>query len=484
MESRRTFLTGLTGAGVGAVAGVGVARTCAAGQNPPAGASPLATTEIGLVGDGSVDEVPVLQRLLVDAAEGGGGMVLLPPGQYRIARTLQVPQQVTLAFAPGARLVGDQAITIDGGIDAGLHQIFDGVRARFAPGTVQWVYPQWWGARGDGSHDDTEALQTAIRAHNVFLPAGQYRTTRELIVGNRTTIVGVGNSWSSTPTTDSWIQYDGPADPRTAVLRVSAYPVGSEPADAISSVHVEKVVLSGGGRAGFGLYSVYCTNDSSFSDITARHCTQHGFFISHQWYSSYRNLVARNNAGCGITIGGVFEGWQDSGVNGVLFDNLRAAENGTDRRFRESERRRWGYGILFRPGAGATLRQIVSESNYGPGLIYDLGPRCSNRIEGVYLEGNGVGAHKDGAASRPWGLVVLGHRNARANRVSSVYLRGEIGLKDAQAVWLAEEAPAGPLVLEDLSFGHYLHAEWDRYRLQGYIYPGLRNHVVGHRPRG
>lgn len=484
MESRRHFLTGLTGAGLGAVAGVGIARTCAVGQEPRTDARPVPLAESDLAGDGSTDDFEALDRLLRVKADQAGGTVVLPPGEYRLGDALRIPSGVTLSFTPGARLSGEQQVTVEGGIEAGLHQVFDGVRVRFAPGRVQWVLPQWWGARGDGSHDDTAALQAAIQAHNVFLPAGKYRTTRELVVTNRTTLVGVGNSWSSTDTTDSWIQYDGPENPDAAVLRVAASPVGTEPRDAISSVHLERLVLDGGRKAGYGLYSVYCTNDSTFTDVTARFCTQHGFFIAQQWYSSYRNLVARNNSGCGITIGLVPRGWQDRGVNGVLFDNLRAAENGSDGRFSEADRVRWGYGVLFRPGAGATLRQLVSERNFGPGLIYDLGPRCSNRVESVYLEANGIAARRAGASTRAWGLVVIGHRNARANRVSSVYLGGEIDRPSAQSVWLTGEAPAGTVVLEDLSYGHHLHADWPRYRLDGYVYDGLRRFVVGQQPTG
>ena len=44
------------------------------------------------------------------------------------------------------------------------------------------------------------------------------------------------------------------------------------------------------------------------------------------------------------------------------------------------------------------------------------------------------------------------------------------------------EAMAGDLVLEDLSYGHHLRADWPRYRFQGYVYPGLSEHIAGHRP--
>src|SRR5690606_20334772 len=143
---------------------------------------------------------------------------------------------------------------------------------------------------------------------------------------------------------------------------------------------------------------------------------------------------------------------------------------------------RWGYGVYFRPGAGTVLRQVVSEKNFGPGLIYDLRPFCSNRVEGGSLGKSDLDARAAGKSSPSWGRVVIGHRNARANAVDSVYLHGAVGDPRAQAVWLTGERPAGRLMLGDLSFGQYLHADWSRYGFRGYVYPGLRNHIVGESP--
>lgn len=481
---RREFLAGAAGAGLSMMAHLALGGRAAHAQPwTGAGLPWVVATDYGVNGSGTVDASGALLALF-ERIGAWGATVLLPPGRYRLDSRVTVPRSVTLAFAAGARLTGEGPLRIDGSLDAGLQHIFDGPRVEFGPGSVPWVVPQWWGARGDGVHDDTAALQSALDARITLIPAGKYRTTRELVVKHRSTIIGVGNSWSPRPTADSWIQYDGPEDPDAAVLRAATERVGRDPAVALDSVHIEKVVLNGGNRAGYGLYSVFCTNDSTFVDITARHCTQHGFFISQQWYASYRNLVARNNPGCGVTIGAVFDGWREQGVNGIELSNIRAAGNGSDGRFDERSSLRWGYGVYFRPGAGTVLRQVVSEKNFGPGLIYDLGPFGSNRVEGGYLEKNGLDARAAGKSSRPWGLVVIGHRNARANAVDSVYLHGAVGDPRAQAVWLTGERPAGRLMLGDLSFGQYLHADWSRYGFRGYVYPGLRNHIVGESPEG
>jgi hypothetical protein len=165
-----------------------------------------------------------------------------------------------------------------------------------------------------------------------------------------------------------------------------------------------------------------------------------------------------------------------------MFSNIRAANNGRDGRFEETSNLRWGYGVLFRPNAGTDIHQVVSENNYGPGLIFDLGSSCANRISGGYLEGNGHQAQTAGVARRSWGMVVIGHSNARANTIESVYLNGAVGSSGAQSIWLTGREPAGELTLRDLSFGHHLQADWSKYRFEGHVYAGLTNHIGGHIP--
>ena len=54
-----------------------------------------------------------------------------------------------------------------------------------------------YGARGDGRHDDTAAIQRAIDENEiVFLPKGYYRLSRTLRLGPKTRLVGVGQHLS------------------------------------------------------------------------------------------------------------------------------------------------------------------------------------------------------------------------------------------------------------------------------------------------
>lgn len=118
-------------------------------------------------GDGETDETALLSSL-VRTLSATGGELYIPEGLYRITGEVQVPSTVSMTFAPGARLLlGSGAeVLLAGPIGAGLYQIFAGdgrVRLR-GNARIKEVYPQWWGARGDGLADDQPAFQQAVLA--------------------------------------------------------------------------------------------------------------------------------------------------------------------------------------------------------------------------------------------------------------------------------------------------------------------------------
>ncbi|MSS72753.1 MAG: hypothetical protein EXS64_14865 [Candidatus Latescibacteria bacterium] len=133
---------------------------------------------LGAAGDGRADDTPAFRAALAEIGTARGTLVL-GRGAFRV-NTLTVPENVDLLFVNGGRLVVPEGekLTVLGGIDAPPVTIFDGA-VEGAP-RVHAVYPQWFGARGDGATDDAPALQKAADlAHRsfgrlLFIPAGRY----------------------------------------------------------------------------------------------------------------------------------------------------------------------------------------------------------------------------------------------------------------------------------------------------------------------
>ena len=82
----------------------------------------------------------------------------VPAGGLTIPTTLQLKTAMELIT-----LNGDLAI--NGPFEAGLHQVFTGNgTVTFGVEAVKEIYPEWWGAVGDGSTDCTDAINKAIQA--------------------------------------------------------------------------------------------------------------------------------------------------------------------------------------------------------------------------------------------------------------------------------------------------------------------------------
>ena len=97
-----------------------------------------------------------------------------------------VPANVMVKFERGGKWTINDGITVtfNGQIDAGLWQIFEYVESGTLAGTpkIKEVYPQWWGALGDDTNDDTAAIQSAYNfistgGGTVIVPTGTYKIT-------------------------------------------------------------------------------------------------------------------------------------------------------------------------------------------------------------------------------------------------------------------------------------------------------------------
>ncbi|MDY0175721.1 MAG: hypothetical protein RBT25_02380 [Lentisphaeria bacterium] len=96
----------------------------------------------------------------VESLQPDGGLLELGAGIYRLEET-SIPENVDLHFLPGAVLEVAKNLKINGGLKAGERQIFSGSGTVSGMVKTAVVLPQWFGAKADGMHDDTRAIQQA-----------------------------------------------------------------------------------------------------------------------------------------------------------------------------------------------------------------------------------------------------------------------------------------------------------------------------------
>jgi hypothetical protein len=86
-----------------------------------------------------------------------------------IGSSITVPSNIQVNVNKGGLFTktSSGSITFNGPFTAGLYQVFSGFSEggiKFGEGTVTNVFPQWWGAVGDGATNDFDAVNCALQA--------------------------------------------------------------------------------------------------------------------------------------------------------------------------------------------------------------------------------------------------------------------------------------------------------------------------------
>lgn len=127
------------------------------------------------------DDTFSIQHAIVASAHLGGSVVCFPAGSYQVSKDITFPSTITLEFSNGANLMpaSDITLNISAVIKAGCYQIFDGEGTVLINNLATKVYPQWWGATGDGVNDDTAAISNALNSMaeqmTLSFPTGNYK---------------------------------------------------------------------------------------------------------------------------------------------------------------------------------------------------------------------------------------------------------------------------------------------------------------------
>ena len=133
----------------------------------------------------TVTPSPVVQRDLQKTLQKSGSLnksIILTPGDWVVPSNLDINKSITLKLQKGARIsvALGKVLTVNGLLLAPSDKIFIGAGdVLIDSDRKQTVYPQWWGAKGDGLSEDTAALQSAVNSFSlkggeILIPRGRY----------------------------------------------------------------------------------------------------------------------------------------------------------------------------------------------------------------------------------------------------------------------------------------------------------------------
>jgi hypothetical protein len=145
------------------------------------------------VGDGTANDATPIANAIT-AAQVLGATLVFPAGTYRINNSVTFPVDLHVVINSAVlKPASGAVITINGGFSAPVRRVFDlslGGTLAGAP-QIETIYPEWWGAKGDGTESatTTAALQSAAsfavatgRRYKISLTGNKYTLSDTVVI--------------------------------------------------------------------------------------------------------------------------------------------------------------------------------------------------------------------------------------------------------------------------------------------------------------
>jgi Pectate lyase superfamily protein len=304
------------------------------------------------------------------AAGSSQATLHLSPGNWVIPENLDFPKNITLRFERGAILSLGRGVkvTMNSEIEAGLHQIFGGQGRVEGNIMARFIYPQWWGAHGDGAADDYAAIASAAQAATgkvLYFKHGTYLTSQMIVLPEQIFV---------------------DADPGTIIKAskpmkvVMTADVAQKPNYGAQQFSLRNLRIDGNKLAGncIYLYKISLNYFAALDGVSAVKAVNDGIVLVACQGGSFRNIQTANNGGNGIAI---------LGCNSATFLSISATANKKSgayiSRFTDTD------GAHY--GGGCTVTRMHCESNAEHGVeIFKVINNNRVSIVGGWIEMNGA----------------------------------------------------------------------------------------------
>lgn len=132
--------------------------------------------------DGITDIFSTLTTLLTTISTNNA-TIYFGRGTYKLSINIIIPSNVNLKIENGAMFSVDSGVTltVNGGIEAGLWQVFSGLGAVGGNPLIDTIYPEWF---GDGVNSIVKASLLADYSSMILLTSANYTISETIILDN------------------------------------------------------------------------------------------------------------------------------------------------------------------------------------------------------------------------------------------------------------------------------------------------------------
>jgi hypothetical protein len=273
--------------------------------------------------------------------------LFIAAGVWKIDNDIIFPANLTLKFERGAIFVisHNVKVVINCEIDAGPYQIFGGNGMVTGNIIAPYIYPQWWGAKGDGVADDYQAISKAVTAATggrLFFQRGTYLTSQAIVLPDHIFVDAEPGTTIKAST------------PMTYLLKVDVPTPPQFPRYDTQQLSIKNLILNGNRLAQNCIY-LYKISMNNFPAIEGLRITK------------------------SLSDGAVFAACQ-----GGAFREIKSYENGR-------------HGIAILGCDAATFHSINSNNNKGSGIFISRFTDINNGVYGGGCKITGVDSESNGA---------------------------------------------------------------------------------------